>query len=79
MHDEGFGRKISWEDDTIIPSGHQISFKQALYVVSTSFVTKLIVSDWALGLTQRLRDIRLGFDELQVLMSHDSIRRLYAE
>lgn len=71
----GFGRKISWEDDTIIPSGHQISFKQALYVVSTSFVTKLIVSDWALGLTQRLRDIRLGFDELQNYMSEMIIER----
>jgi hypothetical protein len=70
MYDEGFGRRISWKDDPVIPSGHQTTFKQALYGASSDFLIKLLVPDWALGLTQRLRDTRLAFNELQVLMPH---------
>ena len=74
MCDEGFGRKVSWADDDIIPSGHQMAFKQALHLVSTDYLMmKLIIPDWAFGFTQRLRDARLAYDELQVLVSPDRI------
>ena len=69
MCDEGFGRKVSWADDDIIPSGHQMAFKQALHIVSTDYLMKLIVPDWVFGFTQRLRDAWLAFDELQVIVS----------
>ena len=71
--DEGFGRKVSWEDDAIIPSGHQMAFKEALHIVSTGIVTKMIVPNWALGFTQQLREIRLAFEELQVLINPNNI------
>src|ERR1700733_4087880 len=68
---EGFGRRISWEDDGILPPGHQMTFKQALHIVSGSFMLKLVIPDWAPGFTQQIRDTRLAFDELQVLMLHN--------
>ena len=70
-YDEGFGRKISWDDDATIPSGHQMTFKHALHIVSTDFMMKFIVPEWAFGFTQRLRDAKLAFDELQVLIPPD--------
>lgn len=62
----GFGRSISWEDDATMPSGHQMTFKDALHVVSSDIFLKLIVPNWALGLTERTRKVRLAFNELQV-------------
>jgi len=74
----GFGRKVSWKDDAIIPSGHQMAFKEALHIVSTDFLMKLIIPDWAFGFTQRLRDASLAFDELQRYMSEMIKDRLAA-
>ena len=68
---EGFGRKISWEDDGILPPGHQMTFKQALHITSSSFMLKLVVPDWVPAYSKQIRDTRLAFDELQVLMLHD--------
>ncbi|KAG6918711.1 hypothetical protein DXG01_012196 [Tephrocybe rancida] len=65
----GFGRTISWKDDDTIPAGHQLTFKNALHIVTTDVFLKLIVPERALGLTQRLRDVRLAFDELERYMS----------
>ncbi|KAF9465029.1 cytochrome P450 [Collybia nuda] len=65
----GFGRNISWQDDAILPIGHQITFKDALHIVTTDVFLKLIVPDKALGLTKRTRNVRLAFDELHQYMS----------
>jgi hypothetical protein len=62
-----------------MPSGHHMTFKHALHLVSTDFIWKLIFPDWVFSLTQRLRDTRLAFDELQVLMPRDLIRQLYTD
>lgn len=62
----GFGRNISWKDDDTLPSGHQLTFKNALHIVTTDVFLKLIFPDRALGLTKRLRNVRLAFDELEV-------------
>ena len=63
----GFGRSISWkEDGTIIPPGHTMTFKDALHVTTNDFILKLMVPGWALGLTPRLRQVKLGFEELHV-------------
>jgi hypothetical protein len=66
FHTIGFGRKISWQDDVVLPAGHQITFKDALHVVTTDIFLKLIVPDRALGLTKRLNNVRVAFNELQV-------------
>lgn len=62
----GFGRNISWKDDEILPVGHQITFKNALHVVTTDIFLKLIVPDKALGITERTKNVKLAFDELHV-------------
>jgi hypothetical protein len=46
-----------------------MTFKEALHVVSSDVMIKMLVPNWALGLTQRLRNTRLAFDELEVLLS----------
>ena len=63
----GFGRSVSWkEDDTVIPPGHTMTYKDALQVTTNEFILKLVVPSWALGLTPRLRRVKLGFEELHV-------------
>lgn len=66
---KGFGHKISWKDDTTIPSGYQLALKDALHTVSTDVAFKMLLPNWALGFTQKLRHVRLAFDELQVSRS----------
>ena len=66
-HFLGFGRSVSWkEDDTNIPPGHTMSYKDALHICTTDFTFKIAIPGWALGLTSRLRKVKLGFEELHV-------------
>ena len=63
----GFGRSVSWkEEGAIIPPGHRMTYKDALHVITNDFILKLMVPGWALGLTPRLRKVKLGFEELHV-------------
>jgi len=66
FHDPGFGRKISWRDDQVIPIGRRMTFKEALHIVSTDMGLRIIVPEWAMGLTQRLRKIRIAFEDFEV-------------
>ena len=50
----------------IIPPGHTMTFKDALHIATKDFILKLVVPKWALGLTPRLRKVKLGFEELHV-------------
>lgn len=43
-----------------------MSFKDAIHEVTLNLMTKLVVPNWAMGLTQRLRRVRLAFEELNV-------------
>ncbi|KAJ3484838.1 hypothetical protein NLI96_g5368 [Meripilus lineatus] len=73
-----FGRRLSWNDEVLPPPGHQMTFKGALYLVSHDYLFKLILPNWAMGLTQRLRNVNLAFDELErymVEMIHDRKNR----
>ncbi|GLB37532.1 putative cytochrome P450 [Lyophyllum shimeji] len=65
----GFGREISWKDDDVLPTGHKLTFKNALHIVTTDIFLKLIVPDRALGLTKRLSNVKLAFEELERYMS----------
>ena len=62
----GFGRSISWKEDGKIPPGHTMTYKDALQVTTNDFLLKLVVPSWVLGLTPRLRKVKLGFEELHV-------------
>ena len=43
-----------------------MSYKEALRIVTQDFIIKLLVPAWALGLTARLRKVKVGFEELRV-------------
>ncbi|EIN08462.1 cytochrome P450 [Punctularia strigosozonata HHB-11173 SS5] len=75
----GFGRRISWNDDLVVPPGHEMTFKDALHVVSTDVFVRLIVPERAMGLTKRLRNVRLAFKELEQYMSEMISARRTAE
>lgn len=62
----GFGRTISFADDLKIPPGHNMSFKNALHIVSTDMIIPTLLPAWALNLTQRLRNVRTAMADLQV-------------
>ena len=61
-----FGHKISWIDDTHIPPEHSLSFKDALNQVSAGVTWRLILPNWAMAFTPRLRRIMVAFNELEV-------------
>lgn len=62
----GFGRKVSWQEDTVVPPGYTMSFKEALHIVSQGTIVKAVVPNWAMGLTERFRRVRAAFKELDV-------------
>ncbi|KAI3604410.1 cytochrome p450 [Moniliophthora roreri] len=64
----GFGRRVSWQSDTIVPPGHQMTFKDALHKVCLNMLVKRIVPAWMMGFTPRLRKIRLAFEEFEKYM-----------
>lgn len=64
----GFGRRISWNDDLKLPPGHRMTFKDALHIVSSDVFIKLVVPKWAMGWTQRFRNVQIAFEELRLYM-----------
>ena len=61
-----FGRDVSWKEDTSIPPGHKLSYKDALHITTTNNLLRILVPDWAMGLTQKLRDTKQAYDEIHV-------------
>jgi len=51
----GFGKPISFDENTDIPPGHTMTFKDALHIVSIDMTLGIAVPNWAMGLTNRLR------------------------
>jgi hypothetical protein len=39
---------VSWNDEVSVPSGHQMTLKEALQIVSSDMAVKLIVPGWAM-------------------------------
>ncbi|KAF8903954.1 cytochrome P450 [Gymnopilus junonius] len=65
----GFGRRISWHDDVVIPPGHTMTYKDALHIVSSDVFFKVLLPDWALSnLGPRMKNIKTAFDELEQYM-----------
>jgi len=65
----GFGRSVSWKEDTVIPPGHTMSYKDALHIVSKDFFVKVVFPGWAMDLTPSLRKVKSGFEELHTYMA----------
>ncbi|PFH50911.1 hypothetical protein AMATHDRAFT_40534 [Amanita thiersii Skay4041] len=75
----GFGRKISWKEDTQIPLGHSMKFKDALRIVSTGVFIKLAVPKLLMKLVPAFRTIDLAFSELRAYMNEMIEERLNSE
>ena len=69
MNFEGFGHRIRFVDDHVVPAGHQMTFKDSLHTVSTGVIVPLILPKWGMIFTARSRKIRLAFHELEVGLS----------
>jgi hypothetical protein len=50
----------------VVPSGHRMTFKDALHIVSTNIALKIILPNWAMNLTKHTRKVALAFTELKV-------------
>jgi len=64
----GFGRRVTWTSDLVVPLGHQMTFKDALHIFAGSLILKLALPNWAINLTERTRRVNLAFDELKQYM-----------
>jgi hypothetical protein len=63
---QGFGRRVTWTSDLVVPPGHQMTFKDALHILSTNLIMKIILPDWAKNLTKHSRKVHQSFVELKV-------------
>ena len=62
----GFGSRATWSSDLVIPAGHQMTFKDALHILSTNLYLKIILPNWAMYLTKHTRKVDLAFAEMKV-------------
>ena len=64
----GFGRRISWEDDEVPPSGHNLSFKRSIEIVNIGLLIRILYPNWIFewAPTEKIREARDGFAEFQV-------------
>ncbi|SRR6266403_841173 len=65
----GFGRRVTWTSDLVIPPGHQMTFKDALHISSTNLFQTILFPNWAKYLTKHTRKVDLAFTELKVRYS----------
>ncbi|KZP12182.1 cytochrome P450 [Athelia psychrophila] len=64
----GFGRRVPWKQDKFIPAGHQMTYQESLHIVSSRVFLKIIVPQWAMGLTKHTRNVELAFSEFKEYM-----------
>jgi len=64
----GFGHRVTWTSDLVVPSGHQMTFKDALHILSSNLLVKIAVPRWAMNLTKNTRKVHLASMELKQYM-----------
>nr|BAL05179.1 cytochrome P450 [Phanerodontia chrysosporium] len=66
----GFGKNAFWQSDLLPPSGHKLSFKDAIHIVSVDMFIQVVTPTflWKLAPTKRIADVKLGFEELEKYM-----------
>ncbi|OJT02987.1 Cytochrome P450 4X1 [Trametes pubescens] len=61
----GFGRRITWNEDAVAPEGHNITFKDALNVVSRNLFLQVLFPHWLLKWgTSSMRRFYASYKEL---------------
>ncbi|KAI0732805.1 cytochrome P450, partial [Fomitopsis betulina] len=68
----GFGKRMSWYDDSYVSEGFHFSFRDALHIVSTDLRLKLFVPEWVLRNApwKRLRNFWAAYIDLEKHMRH---------
>lgn len=64
----GFGRNMTWQRESNIPEGHNMTFRDALHDVCNGALIKILVPRLAMGLTARWRRVRAAYDEFELYM-----------
>ncbi|PVF96184.1 cytochrome P450 [Serendipita vermifera] len=59
----GFGMRVPWKE-TERPAGHDLSFKEAMQIVSGDIYWKIVIPDALMSITKRTARVQLGFTEL---------------
>ncbi|KAH9899278.1 cytochrome P450 [Cubamyces lactineus] len=76
----GFGRHITWTEDAIAPAGHQMTFKDALNVVSRNLFLQVLFPQWLLRWgTPSMRRFDTAYTELGQYMQEMIDARRSAE
>ena len=57
---------MTWTSDLVVPAGHQMTFKDALHILSTNLIIKITLPSWTKGLTKHGRKVHQAFLELKV-------------
>ena len=60
---------MTWTSDLVVPAGHQMTFKDALHILSTNLILKIVLPRWAKHVSKHARKIDLAFRELKVCYS----------
>ncbi|TFK27615.1 cytochrome P450 [Coprinopsis marcescibilis] len=64
-----FGNKASWEIEPGLKPGHRMTFNQALHGMTSDFYLRVVVTAFAMGLTERLRKAQISYEELGAHLS----------
>ncbi|KAI8969408.1 cytochrome P450 [Trametes punicea] len=65
----GFGRRITWNEDAVAPPGHDMTFKDALNVVSRNLFLQVLFPHWVLRWgTPGMRRFHTAYRELGAYM-----------
>ncbi len=63
---------MTWTSDLVVPPGHQMTFKDALHILSANLFQKIMTPDWAKNLIKHSRNVELAFREMKVCYSKPS-------
>ncbi|KAG8765151.1 hypothetical protein FRC12_007664 [Ceratobasidium sp. 428] len=65
----GFGQEIKWADNVPPPSGHKLTFKKALNIVTHNIFLPVILPDWAWKLRKHWRFVKEAYDEVLLYLN----------
>ncbi|KAL0566453.1 hypothetical protein V5O48_015555, partial [Marasmius crinis-equi] len=63
-----FGKRMSWSSQHSKPPGHQLPFEETFQIVSQDIFLKLVLPNWLPNVTERIKKVRVAFEELRVYL-----------
>ncbi|KAI9449696.1 cytochrome P450 [Russula earlei] len=64
----GFGRRMTWTSDLVVPPGYQMAFKDALHILSSNLSLYILLPRWARNLTKLTKEVHLASVEVKKYM-----------